>query len=94
MSRTSFIRSLQGFPRNASRQPIASIVRAVSRATGQDPAMVCNKLHRTRPIARARQEVMRRAALEEYTQSEIGAFFGLDHTSVGYGIKAATNRSN
>jgi chromosomal replication initiation ATPase DnaA len=92
MSRATFIRSLQGFPRKAARPDIASIVRAVSGPLGQDPNALMSKA-RTAPIAHARQEVFRRASLAGCSLVDIARFFGAHHTTVIYGIEAAKKRA-
>ena len=93
MSRTSFIRSLQGFPRAAIRTPIAMIVRSVASSWGVDVDELMSKCRRHK-VAHARQEIFRRADLVNHSQTDIAKFFDAHPTTVSFGIRAATNRIN
>ncbi|HEV8035937.1 helix-turn-helix domain-containing protein [Yoonia sp.] len=90
MSRTRFIAWVTGRPIDG--WSIASITDAVSRKTGISAEAIMSA-DRTIRVSSARQEVMRRAyATGRYSLPEIGRALGRDHTTVGHGIRRATER--
>lgn len=92
MSRTSFLLSLEGYPRSNGRPNIMEFSRAVSEKTGV-PLGVMYSTARERPEVHARQEVFALADRARYSRREIGEPFGRDHTTVSHGIKAHMGRN-
>ena len=92
MSRASFIRSLQGFPRIAMRPTIASMVRVVSGATGIAVDAIASKA-RDLPTAHARQNVFAIARLDDlYRETEVARYFDVHPTTVRHGNNAFLSR--
>jgi chromosomal replication initiation ATPase DnaA len=91
MGKHSFIAGIQGYDRVAYRPSIASICRIVSLLNSVNLSLMMSGI-RQRPYAHARQEVFRRAYYAGYSLTEIGDEFGLDHTTILHGIRAAEKR--
>ena len=91
MSRSTFIDSILGRPRNRTAVSLLQITRDVASAYGVGADIIMSKV-RTHDIAHPRQEAMRRAGLIGVKTNEIARFFKCDHTTVIHGIKAATRR--
>jgi chromosomal replication initiation ATPase DnaA len=70
---------------------LEEILREVSAATGIPGHEICGR-GRTAPVARARQVAYYAAWQKGMTLQRIGAFFGRDHTTVGYGIRVERER--
>ena len=92
MSRGRFIRGLILATHGETRATMAEVVHSVG-VDSAVPAVDIMGRDKAQRIAHARQEVMRRASvIAGLTKSEIGRFFGFDHTTIIHGIEAATGR--
>lgn len=74
------------------RRPMREIAAQVSEARGIHMTVMRSK-SRLHDVAHARQDAMRLQRSEGYSLPQIGAFWGRDHTTVLYGIRAAEARA-
>lgn len=70
------------------RERHTCIICQVSISMGVSPRVIMGQ-SRARPIARARQAIMRRLYQYGLSVSEIGRILGRDHTTVIHGIRRA-----